>query len=777
MRKSGLFLLLLAALVPLLSQTPRDPLEAGFADPPKEARLRCYWWWLNGNTDEAAITRDLEAMKDKGYAGAILVDANGSEQNGNRAVPAGPMFGTPRWRELYRHALQEAARLDLELSLNIESGWNLGGPTVQPEHSTKLLTWSRAHAEGPREVRLQLEQPPAKSGFYRDIAVLAYPLRHGAPLPPRPIRDLAVKSAAREMGMSAPRTLPLLEDIPAEPGEEDARAADVRDVTSAMQPGGAFTWTAPAGEWEILRIGYMASGARVSTSSGQWQGLVIDYLDPSEFARYWKEHLDPLMQDARPYLGKSLRYLVTDSWELGGINWTPRFREEFRARRGYDVLPWLPVVAGRILDSRDTSNRFLNDFRRTVGDLVIAGHYRPFAEAAARYGLGIHPESGGPHGAPIDALETLGVSTLPQMEFWARSRTHRVRDDERFFVKQGSSAAHTYGKTLTAAEGFTSIGPQWEESLWDNLKPTFDQAICAGLNRLIWHTFTSSPQSAGVPGQEYFAGTHMNPNVTWWSKAGAFTGYINRVQFLMQQGVPVSDVLVYYGDQVPNFVQWKGSDPAGVLPGYDYDVIDERALTQRVHARSGRLELPEGTSYAVLVLPPRDSISPAALAKVRELVLAGAAVAGPRPVRTTGIGDDAAVRRVAGEIWGRCGATARDMLRARRIPPDFEAPADTDYVHRRSGATDIYFVRNARPEARRIDATFRVKDRAPELWHAETGRIEAAGIYQATPDGRTLLPLWLEPYGSVAVVFRGAPAVHAVSVSPDTAEVKIAGAR
>jgi len=137
---------------------------------------------------------------------------------------------------------------------------------------------------------------------------------------------------------------------------------------------------------------------------------------------------------------------VTDSWELGGVNWTPNFREEFRARRGYDPLPYLPIAGGRIMDSRDTSNRFLNDLRRTVADLVIDGHYRPFAESAARYGLGIHPESGGPHGAPIDALETLGVSAFPQMEFWARSATHRVRDEERFFVKQGSSAAHTYAR-------------------------------------------------------------------------------------------------------------------------------------------------------------------------------------------------------------------------------------------------------------------------------------------------------------------------------------------
>ena len=399
--------------------------------------------------------------------------------------------------------------------------------------------------------------------------------------------------------------------------------------------------------------------------------------------------------------GKSLRYLVTDSWELGGVNWTPKFREEFRARRGYDPLPYLPIAAGRILDSRDISNRFLNDLRRTVADLVIDGHYRPFAEFAARYGLGIHPESGGPHGAPLDALETLGVSTFPQMEFWARSATHRVRDEERFFVKQGSSAAHTYGKTLVAAEGMTSIGPQWEESIWRNLKPTFDQAVCEGLNRLVWHTFTSSPKDAGLPGQEYFAGTHLNPNVTWWNKAGPFLTYMNRSQFLLQQGLPVSDVLIYYGDNIPNFVQYKGADPAKVLPGYDYDVIDEYALSHRTSVKDGRIVLPEGTSYRVLVLPDRHSISLDALRTVRKLVAGGASVLGPRPERTTGIGDDDAVRSIANEIWSKVhtNQTARAVLEARGVLPDFEGPKDTDYVHRRAGDTEIYFVRNARPEA------------------------------------------------------------------------------
>lgn len=788
-RKPVAIAALLAVSLALWSIPPPDgALEAGFRAPPAAARIRCYWWWLNGNTTGATITRDLEEMKAKGYGGALLVDADGSGQQGNRQIPPGPLFGSPAWRALYRHAIQEAARLDLEITLNVQSGWNLGGPMVTAERSSKLLTWSRATVEGPGPISRDLPVPPTRENFYRDIAVLAYPLRHGAALagqgnPRRPIRQLAIKSASQEAGFSMPASLQFLEDDPAEAGEQDATVRDVVDLSSSTNAG-HLAWQAPAGTWEILRIGYTSSGAHVSTSSGGWQGLAIDYLDRGAFEWFWRANIQPLLDDVRPYLGRSLRYLCTDSWELGGTNWTGDFRDEFRRLRGYDPLPYLPIVAGRILDSRADSDRFLNDLRRTVGDLIVSRHYAVFAELAARNGLGIHPESGGPHGAPIDALETLGLSAIPQTEFWARSPIHRTSDADRFFVKEASSAAHTYGRPLVAGEGMTSIGPQWEESIWDDLKPTFDQAICEGLNRLVWHTFTSSPKEAGLPGQEYFAGTHLNPNVTWWNEAGAFIGYLNRVQFLMQQGQPVSDVLYYYGDQVPNFVQLKSSDPAQVLPGYDYDSVDEQVLVDRSRVRDGRLEIPGGPSYRLLVLPPRDSISLPALRAVRRLVGDGAVVVGPRPDRITGLSAasgeaDSDVRAIAAPLWDggkiRTAQTAREALAALGVRPDFEFSGGVlDYVHRRlDDGAEVYFIRNARPEAVRSEVVLRVSIRAPEFWRPDTGAIEPASVYETTADGRTRLPLWLEPNGSVLVVFRRAAARHAVSVTPADIETRI----
>src|SRR6185369_3634657 len=252
---------------------------------------------------------------------------------------------------------------------------------------------------------------------------------------------------------SAPDTSPLFQDLAAEPGEEDTHANEDVDLTAKLNAEGVLSWDVPAGEWQILRFGCtIGDHSRVSTSSDGWQGYALDVLDVGAFQRYWDAIVEPLIADAGPLAGKTLKYLHTDSWEVEAINWTPTLREEFKKRRGYDLLPFLPVLAGRIVDSRPVSNRFLHDFRKTLGDLAVDNHYQPFVKWSHRHGIEIHPESGGPHASPIDAQRCLGQDDVPMSEFWAWSWRHRVGDSNRFFVKQPASAAHTYGKTLVAAE-------------------------------------------------------------------------------------------------------------------------------------------------------------------------------------------------------------------------------------------------------------------------------------------------------------------------------------
>jgi hypothetical protein len=491
--------------------------------------------------------------------------------------------------------------------------------------------------------------------------------------------------------------------------------------------------------------------------------------------------VEPLIADAGPFAGTTLKYLYTDSWEVEVANWTPTLREEFRTRRGYDLLPWLPAIAGKIINSREETDRFLQDFRRTMGDLAIDNHFKLFRDGARRHGMQIHPESGGPHAVPIDAQQCLGYDDVPMSEFWAWSWRHRIGDENRFFVKQPASAAHTYGHKLVLAEGFTSIGPHWQETLWDNLKPTFDYACTEGLNLLAWHAFVDSPASEGMPGQQYFAGTHLNPNVTWWDKSAPFFAYINRVQWMLQQGIPVSDVAYYYGDHVPNFAQLRKSDPAHEGRGYDYDVVTADVILNRMKVKNGRLVLPEGVSYRVLVLPDRTVISLPILRKVKEFVDGGATVIGPRPTSASGLNDfpasDAEVMRLADELWGGghviTGTTARDALKNLKVQADFETEnadsGEINFVHRQEGDTDIYFVANRSTNAAALNCAFRVADKAPELWDAVNGEHHFAKAYSQA-DGITKIPLKLGPCGSQLVIFREPARSHPAIAKQNDAE-------
>jgi hypothetical protein len=764
-----------------------DSLEAVFANPPQDARLRAYWWWINGNVTKESITRDLEQMKAKGFGGALICDADGSSQDGNDRAPHGPTFFTPEWRELYKHTLREADRLGLEMSLNIQSGWNLGGPMVSADDAPKKLVWTETRVTGETNLSIKLPQTKGRDGYYGDLFVLAYRVNPALTPKRRPIQNQQQKALLDALTpFSAPDSSPLFQEFPSIADEQDTKAADVIDLTKKLEADGTLKWNVPAGQWQIIRFGCTLNDhCRVSTCSQGWDGYALDPFDVGAFKRYWNAVVEPLIADAGPLAGKTLKYLHTDSWEVEVANWTPTLREEFRKSRGYDLLPWLPVIAGKIVNSRDESDRFLHDFRRTMGDLAIDNHFKPFKEGAHKHGLLIHPESGGPHAVPIDAQQCLGFNDAPMSEFWAWSWRHRVGDENRFFVKQPASAAHTYGRKLVLAEGFTTIGPHWQETLWDNLKPSFDHACTEGLNLLVWHAFVCSPESEGIPGQQYFAGTHLNPLVTWWDKSEPFFAYINRCQALLQQGLPVADVAYYYGDHVPNFARLRKSDPARIGAGYDYDVVTEEVILKRMKVKSGRLVLPDGVSYRLLVLPERTVISLPVLRKLQDLVEDGATVVGPKPASATGLknfpANDVEVKSRADKLWNNKNVisdkTAREVLLANDVKPDFEClvnsnattPTEVNFIHRRDGDAEIYFVASRSTNAAVLKCTFRVSGKAPELWNAVTGEHKFADTYEEK-DGRIIVPIGFDPCGSWFVIFRESSTKH-----PAIAQRNVAG--
>ncbi|MEL7587517.1 MAG: glycosyl hydrolase [Prolixibacteraceae bacterium] len=765
-----------------------------FINPPLQARLRAYWWWINGNVTKEAITCDLGQMKLKGFGGAVLCDVDRSYAGGNNQVPHGPDFMSSEWRDLYRHALKEAGRLGLEISLNITSGWPLGGPMIQKEDAPKILVWSRDTVQGPATINRRISLPKVRKfigeahrahekpafkkeqdSLYQDILLIAYPRKQGGV-----IKNWEIKAMHKPLHASAPDTRILFEENELRNEPAGIRINDVIDLSDKLAADGTLQWDVPEGEWEILRLGYTiySKGMKWASSEG-WGGFPIDPFDASVFKKYRDLVVNPLIADAGDQAGMTLKYLHTDSWELEPVNWTPSFREEFQKRRGYDLLPFVPALVGNVVESSQVSHRFLNDFRKTFGDLVIDNHYRIFRDLAVQKKMLIHPESGGPHAMPIDAQRCLGFNDVPMSEFWAKSETHRITDEQRFFVKQPASAAHTYGKKTVMAEGFTTVGPHWQETIWDNLKPTFDRAACEGMNLLVWHAFSCSPKEAGIPGQEAFAGTHLNPNSTWWSRSEAFLSYINRCQVMLQHGLFVADVAYYYGDHVPNFAQLKKTDPANILPGYDYDVVTEEVILERMRVSDGMIVLPDGMHYRLLALPDYPGFSLSVLKKIEELVRKGAVVVGPKPAYMNSLKGfpeaDNEFRALTNRLWGEdysnngfverrigkgriyAGIEAGQVLRKLHIRPDLSwsggrSDSGIDYIHRSDSLVDIYFLSNQTGQHEKISFNFRITGKQPEFWDAVSGKRWEATDW-TVKDGGTILPVELSPYGSLFVVF------------------------
>ncbi|MEO5682491.1 MAG: glycosyl hydrolase [Chitinophagaceae bacterium] len=780
-------------------------LHKEFVTPPADSRLRCYWWWLNSMATKASITRDLEQMKANGYGGASIVDAGSSNYTVAKKTAAGPVFMSPAWMELYKHAVKEAQRVGIELSVNTQSGWNPGGPSITPELALKKIVYTATTVTGGKKIQTALAQPDKKL-LYQDIIIQAFKQPAGLPLKDSAIKNWGIKSFNQSFGFKGVYPLyTLREEYSNATNTVGVKKADIIDLTSKYTDG-RLTWDAPEGEWTIIRYGWTCTGAVTSTNSDGWEGLSLDHLSPDAFKKFSDDVILPLINTAQA-AGNSVHFLQTDSWEMGNVGWTNNFAAAFKQFRGYDIFPYLPVLAGRVVESVDQSDRFLHDYRQTIGDCIAAYHYQLFSDLAHAHGMGIHPESGGPHSAPVDALKVLAISDFPQGEFWATANTHRIKDAERLAVKQSASVAHTNGKRFVAAEGPTSIGPQWERAPKD-LKSNIDRVFCSGVNRIVWHTFTSSPKEFGLPGNEYFAGTHLNPNVTWWKQAGDFISYLNRCSYMLSQGLFVADVLYYYGDDVPNFVFLK-EEVNDLAFGYDWDKCSKDALA-KVSVQDNKIVFPDGMQYRLLVLPLETAIDIAVLRKIELLVKAGLTVIGPRPVKASSLSNypeaDAEINAIASRMWGAIDGVAvtenkygsgkvifgkdiNTVLKEMNVQPDLsftstQANTALDYIHRSSKEMESYFVVNrfgrkgindfefryltSLPDRyEQVECKFRVTGMVPESWDPMTGETKEILTYREEK-GQTIIPLSLEPDGSQFIVFRKSkPSRHIIKMEKD----------
>ncbi len=739
-------------------------LENEFARPPIEARPRVFWLWLHTHLSKSRITYEFEQMKKQGIGGVLQWDPGpGPSEYRTRAVPLppGPAWMSPEWREALRHAFREADRLGLEVSLTLMPGANCGGPWITPALSAQKMVWGVTRVEGPRHYSEVLPLPQGvvldehgRPLYYRDIAVFAAELsRIGHGGSSQEISDV--------YPLGDPANVPL--------GDPWI------DVTRFMDSTGRITWDIPVGQYRFLRMGHTATGQNSDYFGTGQKALYADHMNREAVELNFRTMFDELFGTGP--LPKSLKGVHCDSFEVYGTDWTAKILDEFRRRRGYDPTPWLPTLTSGNIQTRALTARFRQDFDRTRSDLFFDDHYRLLADLAHSRGLLWQTEAGGPRVISTDSLEMLGTNDIPVGEFWMECDTHRVTPEERYYIKAPATAAHVYGKRFVAAEAFTSIGNHWSEDPW-SLKPVADQAFLEGVNRMILHTFDHSPEEFGKPGAVYFAGTHISPNVTWWDQSHAWFDYLSRCSYLLSRGLFVADVLFFNGDQVPSYVQMRHVDPR-LGSGYDYDVANAQVLLTRAAVKDGRIVLPDGMSYRVLVLPDGKPMSVEVLKKVGELVSAGATVLGPPPVESTGLSDyrnrDTEVKRLAAEIWadGKViqDRSIRDVLRSRNTPPDVIAGDGLDYIHRRDGDIDLYFVVNKENRDRQTAVRFRVLGKTPELWDPATGAHRPTPFYR-TDDTHTEVPLHLAARESVFVVFRNAGLKDPVVRIEPTADVR-----
>ncbi len=713
-----------------------DDLRQNFITPPDEAKPRTWWHWNNGNISKEGITADLEAMKRVGIAEAQIF-------NVEQGAPRGPVrFMSPQWYALVQHAFAEADRLGMELTIHNCSGWSeSGGPWVTVEQSMQKVVWSEQNVRGPQTFKAALPKPKALHDYYKDIAVFAFPKFPGDGHLDAVVR---IDHIANKSGMAS-QAAP--EFSHQQVGPDGIIAKDkLLDLTEHLAADGTLNWEVPAGDWTILRMGHTTTGKENAPAVPEGRGLECDKMSRTAVTAHFHAALDKLIAQAGPLGGKSFKYVLCDSWEAHCQNWTPLMRDEFKKRRGYDPLPWLPVLTGRVVGSLETSERFLWDFRRTIADLIAENHYGTMQQLCHENKLKFYAEAPG-IGMPTtaDELQCKGRTDYPMGEFWV-GRTDGAD------VKEAASAAHIYGKLWAAAESFTATPDHaaWREDPY-SLKALGYKNLCLGLNRIVFHRYSHQPYLDRAPGITMGPwGTNFERTQTWWEQGAAWMTYIARCQYLLSRGQFVADILYYYGENVPRDLQFGNLNPPPPS-GHDYDVCNQEMLLQ-LTVQDGHLRLPDGMSYRVLVLPQTDRMTPEVLHKIVELVQGGATIIGPKPQRSPSLAGypkcDDEVRKLADSltIWNK--PLALD------VPADFEtADKGLMSIHRRTDDADIYFVSNQRYSANTADCTFRVSGKLPELWHPDSGRMETASIWSMR-DGRTTVHLNFDPAGSVFVIFR-----------------------
>lgn len=726
-----------------------------FFNPPAETRPLALWTWMNGYVDTGKLVYELKEMKEKGMRGALIWDI-GSLADPDKIIPEGPAFLGPQSLEYVSLALKTAGELGLDLGMVASSSWNAGGEWIAEKDASKQILCTSQVVTGPAKRTLSISVPETRRGSVKIFSLItSMALPHSG-------------SKTIEQGFD--------------------RAIRLDELTRDKK---TIEWDVPAGDWEVFSFFSCNTGQNLVCPSPNSNGLIIDHLSRIATQNHFDSMLTRLSSISSP--DNHVKIFMLDSYEVRRMkDWSPGFIDEFTRRYRYDPVPYLPLLLGYQYKDSVVAERFRGDYSRLVSDLMIENHFGQSVEIADKHGIQMLTEAGHGGSPRVDTLKALGHSHIPMGEFWNR---------QRFWVtKEAASAAHIYGLNLVAAESLTGWN-HWQHGPAD-FKQLIDIAFCEGLNQVVFHTFAHNPEIAGRPGFTYHAGEHINVNTTWWPMARPFMDYIGRCSYMLRQGLFVADACLYYGDQAPNLVPSKRIDPnikpsfddtqclhcgqpkpvnPGSVPGYDYDYMNAEIITTSLRVENGRLRLPSGQSYRLLLLPDQDAIPLEVLQSLEKIVSDGAVVIGRKPTRTTSLEDypecDAEVLAISEKLWGNCngtttlsnaygrgvvywGKTVKEVLGELGVTPDFEVQGidngdqHIDYVHRQTPEEDIYFVSNSHETSESFRVIFRVDPkRKPEIWDPQSGLIQREVKYSVV-EGGIQMELAMDPLASRFVVFR-----------------------
>jgi hypothetical protein len=541
--------------------------------------------------------------------------------------------------------------------------------------------------------------------------------------------------------------------------------AKVVDVSKHMAADGTLNWQVPAGNWIIERTGMVPTTATNSPAPPEGRGLEIDKMSKEHVAAHFKAFLGEIIKRIPAADRKSWKVVVEDSYETGGQNWTDLLESEFKERYHYDPTPYMPVLQGRVMGNADRSDRFLWDLRRLIADDISFKYVGGLRDISHKNGLTTWLENYGHWGYPGEFLQYGGQSDEVGGEFWSEGDLGDIEN------RAASSSAHIYGKTKVSAESFTAAGaPFYRYPAM--FKKRGDRFFTEGINNTLLHVYVSQPKDT-APGMTAWFGVEFNRLNTWFFDMDVFLQYIKRCNMLLQQGHYVADAAYFIGEDAPKMT---GITDPSLPQGYSFDYINADVIKQRLTVKNGKLVLPNGISYSILVLPQLQTMRPELLARIKDLVQQGAVILGPRPERSPSLANyplaDQQVKNLAAQLWGNIDGTktkvnhygkglvisGMDMQQAMdliKVIPDLKITKSDSilFIHRELKEGSVYFISNQKSTPVNISTTYRITGKSPELWNAVTGTQRNLPAYNQSKT-TTTIPLQLEPLESAFVIFR-----------------------